>query len=176
VPKWTKLKEEQMSTSRARISRSVFLGVFLIVGQLTVMPAFAAANPSATGGGTAEEGGETSTFTFNAIQHETGTVNGHLVYHVRIFDITFHMGIDCLRIHGKRAALSGTVTKVSGNTDDFPFIYVGQDGVFVVEDNGEGGSGAPDLISDVDLDPGLDCKSSLLFPYIPISGNVQVSP
>jgi hypothetical protein len=137
-------------------------------------PASAGGNPSATGGGTAEELDATSTFTFNAVQHKNGTVNGHLVYHFRAFDISIHMDIDCLAVTGNRAVLSGKVTKVSGDTEPFPFIYVGQDGVFQVEDNGEGGGAPPDLFSDVNLDPGLTCNNSLPEPYIPISGNIQV--
>ena len=87
-----------MSRARAKVSGSVLLGVVLIAGLVIAMPAAAAGNPSATGGGTAQELGETSTFTFNAIQHHDGTVNGHLVYHVRAFNISFDMDIDCLQL------------------------------------------------------------------------------
>jgi hypothetical protein len=146
----------------------------LVVGLAIAGPASAGGNPSATGGGTAEELGETSTFTFNAVQHKDGTVNGHLVYHVRAFAISVWMDIDCLMVTGNRAVLSGKVTKVSGDTDPFPFIYVGQDGVFQVEDNGEGGGVPPDLFSDVNLDTGVTCTDTPPDVYIPISGNIQV--
>src|SRR5437867_13098047 len=53
-------------------------------------------NSSATGGGTTVELGQKSTFTFNAVQHSDGTVNGHMVYQVRGGDIVIHMDIDCL--------------------------------------------------------------------------------
>ena len=165
-----------MSRARAQVSCSVLLGVLLIAGLVIAMPASAAGNPSATGGGTAQELGETSTFTFNAIQHHDGAVNGHLVYHIRAFNLSFDMDIDCLTITGNRAVLSGKVTKVRGDTDPFPFIYVGQDGVFQVKDNGEGGEAPPDLISDVNLDPGVVCTGSRPDLYIPMSGNIQVDP
>ena len=66
-------------------------------------------NPSVHGGGTAMELGEKSTFSFNAVQEDDGTVEGHLVYHVRGADISFEMDIDCMTITGNRATLSGTV-------------------------------------------------------------------
>jgi hypothetical protein len=165
-----------MSSARARVSGSVLVGVLLLVGLVIAMPASAAGTPRATGAGTTEELGETSTFTFNAVQHKSGTVNGHLVYHVRGFDLSIHMDIDCLTFIGNQAVLSGTVTKVRGDTEPFPFIFVGQDGVFQVEDNGQGGGAPPDLISDVDLDAGLNCNNTVLTPYLPISGNIQVNP
>jgi len=163
-----------MGSVRAKVSRSVLVGVFVVVCLMIATPAPAAGNPSATGGGTAVELGEKSTFTFNAVEHNNGAVIGHLVYNFRAGDISFHMDIDCMAITGNQAVLSGTVTKVSGNVEDYPFIFVGQDGVFQVQDNGEGGGASPDLFSDVNLDLGLNCNNSLPDPYIPISGNIQV--
>ena len=130
-------------------------------------------NPSAHGGGTTIELGEKSTFTFNAVQHNDGSVNGHLEYQFRGGDITFHMDIDCLSITGNRATLSGTVTSVSGNTAGFPFIFEGASAAFTVQDNGQGNNASPDKISDV-IFGGL-CIGN--YPtYLPISGNIQVKP
>ena len=130
-------------------------------------------NPRATGGGTTEELGEKSTFTFNAIQHKDGTVNGHMVYQFRFADLGIHMEIDCLNIIGNQATLSGTVTQVTGDAPSF--IFVGQKAVFKVQDNGEGGDAPPDLISDVFLFASATCNVPFPAPYLPIDGNIQVS-
>ena len=126
-------------------------------------------NPSVHGGGTAMELGEKSTFSFNAVQEDDGTVKGHLVYHVRGADISFEMDIDCMTITGNRATLSGTVTSVSDNAPWF--LFVGAHGAFSEEDNGQGNNAAPDRFSDV-LFPGF-CSANYV-TYIPISGNIQV--
>ncbi len=130
-------------------------------------------NPSATGGGTTLELGDKSTFTFNAIQHGDGTVNGHMVYQFRGGDDGINMSIDCLNIIGNQATLSGTVTQVTGTPPSF--IFEGQKAVFKVEDNGQGAGAPPDLISDVFLFPGATCHPSFpIVPYLPIDGNIQV--
>lgn len=131
-------------------------------------------NPSASGGGTAMELGSKSTFTFNAVEHKDGSVNGHLVYHFRASDITIHMDIECLNIVGNRATLSGTVTSVNGNTTGFPFIVEGAKAAFSVEDNGEGNAANPDKVSDLLF--GVPTCAGMIPPYIVISGNVQVKP
>ncbi len=137
--------------------------------------ASSAGNPRATGVGTTVEGGEKSTFVFNAIRHKNGTVNGHLVYHFRGGNISIKMDIDCLTIVGNNAIMSGVVTQVNG--DSVPgFIFVGQRGEFQVEDNGEGGDDPPDLISDLFLFPGANCGLTTGAPYLPIDGNIQVQP
>ncbi len=134
--------------------------------------ASASGNPRATGGGTAQEGTEKSTFTFNAIRHNNGTVNGHLVYQFRLGDFGIHMSIDCLNIIDNQATLSGTVTHVSGTPP--AFIFVGQKAVFKVEDNGQGGGAPPDLISDVFLFAGATCNNPFPVVYLPVDGNIQV--
>jgi len=131
-------------------------------------------NPSANGGGTALEGTEKSTFTFNAIQHDDGSVNGHLVYQFRLADLRIQMDIDCLNIIGTRAALSGVVTDVTGEPPSY--IFVGQHAVFTVQDNGEGHDAPPDLFSDVILFPAATCHNPFPVPYIAMDGNVQVNP
>lgn len=130
-------------------------------------------NRRATGGGTTLELGEKSTFTFNAIEHKNGTVNGHLVYQFRGGDVGIHMRIDCLNIILNQATLSGTVTKVTGTPP--AFIFEGQKGVFKVQDNGEGAAAPPDLISDLFLFAGATCNVPFPFPYLPIDGNIQVN-
>ena len=150
----------------------------LVLAVLLAVSAFAAAaqargNPSATGGGTTEEVGETSTFTFNAVQLLNGNVAGHLVYHFRAADLTIHMDLDCLSIAGSTAKLSGVVTHLQG--DPPPFIFEGQDAVFTVVDNGEGGEAPPDLASDIFLFAGASCDAAFTpVAYLPIQGNIQV--
>lgn len=123
---------------------------------------------SVNGGGIAVEFGIKSTFTFNAVKHVNGTVNGHLVYHLRAFDVQFQMSIDCFQIEGNRASLSGTVTSVSGS--NIPsYIYPGNRASFSVEDNGKGGN--KDRVSDVLF--GAQCWDDLN-TYLPIQGNITV--
>jgi hypothetical protein len=162
-----------MGRARAGLSLTTMVSVLLTIGVLYTTPVFAAGNPSATGGGTTVEGGEKSTFTFNAIQHKNGTVSGHLVYHFRAADFSFHMDIDCLRIIGNHAVIGGTVTKVTGPAP--PYIFEGAPAVFEVEDNGEGSAAPPDLISDVFFEVPT-CQIFNAQPYLPIDGNIQVKP
>jgi hypothetical protein len=131
-------------TRRSLLSASLALAV------LVAVPVFAASaqargNPRATGGGTTEEFGERSTFTFNAVQTPKG-VAGHMLYNVRAADLVIHMDLDCLNITGNSAKLSGVVTSIQGDPPDF--LFVGQEGVFTVTDNGQGRQAPPDLISE----------------------------
>src|SRR5215470_10249248 len=125
------------------------LFIVLITFSMPVTSVAAKGNPSANGGGTTIEGGIKSTFVFNAVMLKNGSVNGHLVYHFREGTVTIYMKIDCLNIMGNKAALSGTVTKLTGTPK--PFEFVGQKAVFTVVDNGQGKGASPDLISDVIL-------------------------
>lgn len=70
-------------------------------------------NQMANGGGTTVEGGEKSTFVFNAVKKSDGSVTGHLIYLIRVSNITVKMDLDCVRfIGGNIAVLSGIVTEV----------------------------------------------------------------
>ncbi len=156
---------------RMRLLAGIML-ILLLAVNLT--PAAAKGNPKATGGGTTVEGGEKSTFVFNAVQHKDGSVTGKLVYHFRSAGFSFRMNINCLKVTGNQAVLSGTVTQVTGPA--YSYIFVGQKGVFRVTDNGQGKNASPDLISDVMLFGGATCTTAAPpVPYLPISGNVQVS-
>jgi len=136
--------------------------------------AWAQGNPSANGGGTTIEGGEKSTFVFNAVEHPNGNVTGHLVYHHRTTDFGWMMDIDCLTIHRNEAVLSGVVTKLIGEVPpEFYYIFVGAPGTFAVMDNGEGPGDPADLISDVYFGFG-DCNVFRPVLYLPVSGNIQV--
>jgi hypothetical protein len=147
--------------------------VLAVVVPVVAAAAQARGNPSATGGGTTQELGETSTFTFNAVQRPNGSVTGHLVYHIRAADLTIHMDIDCLSISGNTARLSGEVTHLQGDPPDY--VFVGQDAEFTVQDNGEGSQAPPDLFSDVFLFTGATCHDAFPpDPYLPTQGNIQV--
>jgi hypothetical protein len=167
-----RLREINMKFSK-RVLAGMAVTAAFVLSAVVAPVATAAGNSSATGGGTAEEAGGLSTFVFNAVKKGDGTVTGHLVYQVRGLPITFMMALDCLIVAGNVATMSGVVTHVS---EEIPgFIFVGQEGVFQVVDNGQGADAAPDLYSDLFLGPGESCIN---YPYppahIPISGNVQV--
>lgn len=124
-------------------------------------------NTHVNGGGTAVEFGKKSTFVFNAVETDDGVI-GHLVYHLRAFNVSFHMSLDCMEIRGNRATLSGTVNSVTG--DNIPFyIFPGSRASFTVEDNGNGRS--RDRISDVVF--GARCIDDL-DTYITVQGNISV--
>lgn len=154
---------------------AVFATTLLLTALMFTTNAAPAGNLRASGGGTTEEGGEKSTFVFNAIQKKDGTVNGHLVYHFRVGNISIKMNLDCLTVVGNNAIMSGVVTQVNGDNVS-PFIFVGQRAEFQVEDNGEGGDDQPDLISDLILGPNAGCDLNAPTPYLPIDGNIQVQP
>lgn len=124
-------------------------------------------NAHINGGGTAIEFGKRSTFVFNAIETSGGIV-GHLVYHLRAFNVSFKMDLDCMEIRGNRATLSGTVTSITG--DNIPsYIFPGSRASFSVEDNGNGRS--RDKISDVVF--GAQCNWDL-DTYISVQGNISI--
>ena len=141
----------------------------------------AGGNQMANGGGTTVEGGEKSTFVFNAVKKSNGSVTGHLVYQIRVSNIGVKMDLDCVRFIGTNTAvLSGIVTEVSG--DNIPFyIHVGSNAYFEVVDKGQGNDSAPDLISDLFFPIGAgsanaNCTNRRAGTYLPISGNIQVKP
>src|SRR6185503_2709271 len=151
-------------TNRWRLAVVTSVLSLTMLANPTTVPA--AGNAHANGGGTVVEGGEKSTFAFNAVQQANGSVNGHLTYHFRLADVTFHMQNDCLKIVGNKAVIAGTVTMVTGTS--IPFIVPGARGVFQVQDNGEGSDANPDLISDVVVYPVgfmVDCTVVPPNPY-----------
>ncbi len=124
-------------------------------------------NAHVSGGGTAVEFGKKSTFVFNAIETQGGIV-GHLVYHLRAFNVSFQMNIDCMEIRGNRATISGTATSITGA--NIPgYIFPGARASFTVEDNGNGGN--RDRISDVVF--GAQCGWDLE-TYIKVQGNISI--
>ena len=113
------------------------------------------------------------TFSFNAVTQSDGTTVGHAQLVNRFSGTIVHVRIDCLRVIGNIASMSGEVTSTNNPTFD-----TFSEAVFSVQDNGEGANAPPDLISfeffDLPL-PGFDCQNQLFPPDMPIlNGNVQV--
>jgi hypothetical protein len=98
---------------------------------------------SASGSGHMVRNGFYRTFSFSARKYADGTSKGQLQLRSPEFDVVVHLAIDCLRVVGNRAHMSGVITFTS-NTDE---AFVGEHNRLVVEDNGEGraaaGAGAP---------------------------------
>ena len=112
---------------------------------------------------------------FSARKSSDGTSSGQLQLRRPEFDVVVHLEINCLRVVGKRAHMSGVITYTS-NTDE---AFVGERNRLVVEDNGEGGAGPPDLVSGIPANPGNTntetCETNTLLPNRVVEhGNVQV--
>lgn len=127
---------------------------------------------SATGSGHITSGGESRTFAFSARERADGTVKGQAQVVSRALDVVVHMEIDCLRVMGNVAHMSGTITRSSNPTE----APLGEMRRFVVMDNGEGSDRPPDQISTIPPNPsGETCENSTLLPNRPVErGNVQV--
>jgi hypothetical protein len=131
-----------------------------------------------SGGGTALEGDAKSTFTFNAVKHKDGSVDGFLLYHFRNGENTTRIDINCLTVVGNKARMAGTVSKVFGQGEIPSFIAEGVSATFAVQDNGEGNAATPDLFSDVFFATGggtYGCANvNAPGVYIPMSGNITI--
>ncbi|HLE99121.1 MAG TPA: hypothetical protein VI503_00250 [Gaiellaceae bacterium] len=130
---------------------------------------------SATGSGHMTRNGFNRTFSFQAQKFADGTTRGQLELLSREFDVVIHLAVDCLRVVGNRAHLSGLITFTS-NTDE---AFVGELNRLVVEDNGEGRAAPPDMVSGIPANPGNanpeTCETNTLTPNRVVErGNVQV--
>jgi hypothetical protein len=94
---------------------------------------------SATGSGHIVLLGEIRVFTFTAQKHADGTVKGQVEIRFRPFDAIVHAELDCLRVIGTTAVISGPVTRST-----IPGIE-GLRGITSVQDNGEGAAAPPDM-------------------------------
>jgi hypothetical protein len=130
---------------------------------------------SATGSGHMVRNGFYRTFSFSARKYADGTSSGELQLRSPEFDVVVHLAIDCLRVVGNRAHMSGFITRTS-NTDE---AVVGEHNRLVVEDNGEGPAAPPDMVSGIPANPGNTnpetCETNTLVPNRVVdNGNVQV--
>ena len=115
---------------------------------------------------------ELETFSFNAVTHEDGSVTGQAKFLNRDTGVQEHITINCLRVLGNTAYISGTIT-LSG----YP-KHEGQTRYFIVEDNGEETDDLPDKILLLPANGKFDCNNTLIDPLlwpVPIeAGNIQV--
>ena len=105
---------------------------------------------SATGSGhMVRPDGTFRSFSFSARKYADGTSKGELQLNSRSFDVVVHIKIDCLRVVGNVAHMSGRITRVS-NPDEGE---VGELNRVEVRDNGEGGNAPPDQVSTIPVNP-----------------------
>jgi hypothetical protein len=131
---------------------------------------------SATGSGHMIRNGFNRTFSFSAVKRADGTVTGQLELNSREFDVVLHIQIDCLRIEGNNAHMSGIITRSSNPAEG----EVGELNRLVVQDNGEGPKAPPDMISGIPANPGnVDQATCVTNPdrvpdRVVQRGNIQV--
>jgi hypothetical protein len=132
---------------------------------------------SATGSGhMVRPDGTFRSFSFTARKYADGTSKGELQLNSRSFDVVVHIKIDCLRVVGNVAHMSGRITRVS-NPDEGE---VGELNRVEVRDNGEGGNAPPDQVSTIPANPGDADPTTCVDPPTNATirtvqrGNVQV--
>jgi hypothetical protein len=132
---------------------------------------------SATGSGhMVRPDGTFRSFSFSARKRADGTSSGELQLNSRGFDVFVHIKIDCLRVVGNTAYMSGRITHTSNPAEG----EVGELNRAIVVDNGEG-NGVVDQVSRIPANRGsadprtcLDANTDL-FPLRDVQrGNVQV--
>jgi hypothetical protein len=144
-----------------------------IVGALVAVTAAAAAGPMARGSGHISFGSSREHVAFTA----TGQT-GHAVVvdHTVVGTVVFHLDLNCVRVVGNEATLSGIVTRSSKPE----LVPLGYEGLFQVRDNGQGGQDPPDLMSPVllhEVGIGPDCLIPSEFDLVPVEGgNIEIDP
>ncbi len=167
-----------MSTMMRRPAAALLALVALVVAGFLAQSAPAEPNgvvTSASGSGHMIRNGFNRTFSFTARKYADGTSKGQLELHSREFDVVVHIEIDCLRVVGNAAHMSGLITYTS-NTDE---AVVGELNRLVVQDNGEGPHVPPDMVSGIPANPGNTnpetCETNTLVPNRVVErGNIQV--
>jgi hypothetical protein len=130
----------------------------------------AAGEPSVTGGGTITFGTSVEHVSVNVVG-----ASGRAVFHDKAAggNFTGQIEINCVRIVGSEATLSGIVTH-----SNEPSLE-GLEALFQIRDNGEGASAAgPDFMSPVlfhEVGIGPDCSVPSEFDLVPVRGNFRVS-
>ncbi len=132
---------------------------------------------SATGSGhMVRPDGTLRSFSFTARQYADGTSAGELQLNSRSFDVIVHIKIDCLRVVGNVAHMSGRITFVD-NPDEGE---VGELNRVEVRDNGEGANAPPDQVSTIPANPGNADATTCVDPPTNTTirtvhrGNIQV--
>lgn len=126
---------------------------------------------AANGAGHFEIKDELRTFAFTAIKHGDGEVSGEAQLDNRSIDGIDHIVIDCLRVSGSTAIMSGIVDHSSGPGGAPAGTHV----YFKAKDNGHGNNGAPDQITLVTgTGPHTTCQANLPLPLFDVQGNITV--
>jgi hypothetical protein len=164
--------------------RTRFVGLLVLallaVAAVAAQTAPAASNPvvnSATGSGhMVRPDGTFRSFSFSARKYADGRADGQLQLNSRGLDVFVHIRIDCLRVVGSTAYMSGRVSHTSNTAEG----EIGELNRVIVRDNGEG-KGVVDQVSRIPANPGSvdqrTCNDSNLdlFPLRDVQrGNVQV--
>ena len=128
-----------------------------------------ATGPSVTGGGT---------ITFGASKEHVSVrvfgTSGSAQFHDNtvVGNVNGHIEINCVRIVGNEATLSGIITHSNDPTIE------GFEALFQIRDNGEGGRGeGPDFMSPVllhEVGVGPNCLVPGEFDLAPVKGNFRV--
>ena len=106
---------------------------------------------SATGSGhMVRPDGTFRSFSFTATKRADGTVTGEVQLNSRSFDVFVHINVDCLRVEGNTAYMSGRIT----HSSDLAQGFIGELNRWAVQDNGEGPDAAPDRVSTIPENPG----------------------
>ena len=155
-----------------------------MLGTLVPATAFAPAssNPvvaSARGAGhDFRPDGTLRSFSFAAQKRADGTVTGQLQLNSRSFDVFVHIDIDCLRVEGNTAYMSGLVTFSSNLAEGIP----GELNRWAVRDNGERRGSPLDTYSTIPANTtGQDTKTCIddmgdrPLARVAEHGNIQVS-
>jgi hypothetical protein len=163
----------------SRLALSTVTVIAVLVSSISAMNP--EGNPSASGHATfflsAGQGLEgRSIISFNAVQQQDGTVNGNAEFQLANVG-RVHADINCLRIVGNEAFLTGLVT--NSNTDRFP---EGSKLYITAQDNGEGVNDPPDRVQVLVISPSspifsIDCNTTLRPGRLPVErGNISVNP
>jgi hypothetical protein len=155
----------------------LFTGAILLVAlfAVTAFTPLPPAGPSANGQGSLTRPGEQQRrFSFHANTMPDASVKGSGVLTITGGTAQLKFDINCMRISGNTATMSGVITSVSG---DAPF-QVGWECWFKVVDNGEGSNANPDQITLLLGGPDLfDCSVQYSIALNTVEGgNIQVKP
>ena len=148
---------------------TLFLAFILSLSSFKALPP----GPSASGQGSLTLPGEQQRrFSFHANTMPGNSIKGSGVLTYTGGVLKIHFDIDCLKVSGNTATMSGTVTKLDGTGGFAPGTKVW----FKVVDNGEGSNDNPDQMSLL-FGVGGGCNVAYSVNINPIEGgNIQVKP
>lgn len=148
---------------KRNVARLMLFGALLLAGLLAQSAPAAPRGPvvgAATGSGhMVRPDGTFRSFSFSARRYADGSVKGQLQLNSRSFDVHVHIAIDCLRIEGSTAHMSGRIT----HTSDPEQAEIGELNRVIVVDNGEG-HGVIDQVSRIPENPGSEDQRTCLDP------------